>query len=66
MPLSSNGVLCGVLSGDYLYVGAGDGKIKKISLANGGWNLTHEAMLDSKVVSINVSNDGAELLVGTV
>jgi hypothetical protein len=58
MPLSSNGVICGCLGGDFLFVGAGNGKIQKISLANGGWSLTHEAMLDSKVVSINLNNNG--------
>ena len=66
MPLSSNGVICGTLGGDYLFVGAGDGKIKKISIANGGWSLTHEALLDSKVVSINLNNSGQELIVGTL
>ena len=57
MPISSNGVLCGALGGDFLYCGAGDGKIKKINLSNGGWSLTHEAILDSKVMSINLSPD---------
>jgi WD40 repeat protein len=66
MPISSNGVLCGALCGDFLFVGAGDGKIKKINLANGGWQLTHEALLDSKVVSVNVSSDQQELIVGTI
>ena len=66
MPISSNGILCGALSGDFLFVGAGDCKIKKINLANGGWVLTHEALLDSKVMSINVSPDGQELIVGTI
>lgn len=66
MPLSSNGINCGCLGGDFLFVGGGDGKIKKINLANGGWQLTHEAALDSKVNSINLSNDGQELMVGTV
>lgn len=65
MPLSSNGVCCAALQGDFLYVGAGDGKIKKISLVNNAWTLTHEAALDSKVVSINLSPNGQELIVGT-
>jgi len=26
-----------------LFVGGGDGKIKKVNLANGAWTLTHEA-----------------------
>lgn len=65
MPLSSNGVCCGTLLGDFLFVGAGDGKIKKISLENNSWTLTHEAALDSKVVSVNLSPNGQELIVGT-
>ncbi len=66
MPLTSNGIVCGLVHEDFLYVGGGDGKIKKVSLAGGSWTLTHEAALDSKVMSINISNDGEELIVGTV
>ena len=43
MPLTSNGILCGALDGDFLYVGGGDGKVKKVALVNGQWTLTHEA-----------------------
>ena len=39
--------------------------MKKVSLAGGAWTLTHEAQLDSRVMSINLSNDGGELIVGT-
>lgn len=35
MPVSSNGILCGRLSGDNLFVGGGDGKVKKLTLAAG-------------------------------
>lgn len=65
MPLSSNGVTCGALSGDFLYVGAGDGKIKKVNIGGGAWTLTHEAALDSRIVSINLSSNEQELIVGT-
>ena len=65
MPLTSNGIICGMVHEDNLYVGGGDGKIKKVSLAGGSWTLTHEAQLDSRVMSINLSNDGEELIVGT-
>ena len=65
MPLTSNGIVCGIVHDDFLYVGGGDGKVKKISLAGGAWTLTHEAQLDSRVMSINISNDGGELIVGT-
>lgn len=43
MPLTSNGIICGVVHDNYLYVGGGDGKIKKVSLTGGAWTLTHEA-----------------------
>jgi len=35
-------------------------------MEGGQWMLTHEAQLDSKVMSINLSNDKKELIVGTV
>ena len=43
MPISSNGLLSVALAGDYVYIGSGDGKLKKLSIAQGKWNLTHEA-----------------------
>ena len=49
-----------------MYVGGGDGKLKKVNLATGQWTLSHEAQLDSKVMSINLSNDEKELIVGTI
>ena len=66
MPVSSNGLLCMTSCGDHIFVGSGDGKVKKLSVAGGSWNLTHEAQLDSKVMSIQVSQDGKELLAGTL
>jgi WD40 repeat protein len=65
MPVTSNGLLCGAVDGDNLYVGGGDGKLKKLSMLNGQWQLTHEAQLDSKVMSVNLSNDCKELITGT-
>jgi len=65
MPVTSNGLLCGAVDGDNLYVGGGDGKLKKLSMQNGQWQLTHEAQLDSKVMSVNLSNDCKELICGT-
>lgn len=43
MPISSNGLLSMALCGDYLFVGSGDGKLKKLGIADGKWNLTHES-----------------------
>lgn len=66
MPISSNGLLAMALNGDYLFVGSGDGKLKKLGIADGKWNLTHEAQLESKITSLTVSQDGKELLAGTI
>lgn len=66
MPVSSNGIHCAALGADHLFVGGGDGKIKKISLAAGQWTLSHEAQLDSKVMNVNLSNDEKEMIVGTL
>lgn len=65
MPLTSNGIICGAVHNDMLFVGGGDGKIKKVNLAGGQWTLTHEAQLDSCVSSMNLSNNKDELIVGT-
>lgn len=51
---------------DFLFVGGGDGKVKKLSIGGGKWNLTHEATLDSKVMSISLGLDRKEIIVGTV
>lgn len=66
MPISSNGLLSACICGEYIYIGSGDGKLKKLSIADGKWNLTHEAQLDSKIMSLSKSNDGKEIIAGTV
>jgi WD40 repeat protein len=50
---------------DYIYVGGGDGKVKKLNIGGGKWVLTHEAQLDTKIVSIAASSDKKELIIGT-
>ncbi len=55
MPISSNGLHAIALLGDYIFVGGGDGKVKKLDISGGKWTLTHEALLDSKVMSIAVA-----------
>ena len=65
MPLSSNGLLCIALMDDFIFVGGGEGKVKKLNIGAGRWNLTHEAQLDSKVMSISLSLDKKELIVAT-
>jgi WD40 repeat protein len=54
-----------VLNGDDLFIGGGEGKVKKLNIASGKWNLTHEAQLDGKVTSLSLSNDNKEVIVGT-
>ena len=54
------------IQGDSLYVGSGDGKLKRLNIGDGKWNMTHEAQLDSKVQSVSVSQDGKELIAGTI
>ena len=66
MPISSNGLLSVTIMGDFIYIGSGDGKLKKLSIADGKWNLTHEAQLDSKIMSLCCSIDGKELVAGTI
>jgi cilia- and flagella-associated protein 52 len=65
MPLTSNGIICGIVCDESFFVGGGDGKIKKVSLANNSWTLTHEAQLDSRIMSMTLSQDKGELIVGT-
>jgi hypothetical protein len=43
MPISSNGLLSIALIDDFIFVGGGDGKVKKLNIASGKWSLTHEA-----------------------
>jgi len=66
MPISSNGLLCMCLQGDSIYIGSGDGKLKRLNIADGKWNMTHEAQLDSRIMSLSASQDGKELMAGTV
>ena len=65
MPLSSNGLLSIALMDDKIFIGGGDGKVKKLSTEGGKWNLTHEAHIDGKVTSLSLSNDKKELIAGT-
>ena len=66
MPLTQNGIICGCGHGESIFIGGGDGKVKKVAMTGGQWTLTHEAQLDSRVMSINLSNDKNEIICGTV
>jgi hypothetical protein len=43
MPISSNGLMEIAMVDENIYVGGGDGKVKKLNIASGRWSLTHEA-----------------------
>jgi hypothetical protein len=43
MPLSANGLLSIASIGDDVFIGGGEGKVKKLNIGGGKWNLTHEA-----------------------
>ena len=44
MPIATNGLLSIAIAKDTLFIGAGDGKLKRLTIAEDGrWNLTHEA-----------------------
>lgn len=43
MPISSNGLMAMALMDEYIFIGGGDGKLKKLNITGGKWTLTHEA-----------------------
>merc|ERR1712086_447567 len=66
VPVSSNGVLSVAIDGEgNLFLGAGDGMIKKMAGRDMSWELLAEVKVSGRVVSLSVSADGTELIVGT-
>jgi hypothetical protein len=43
MPISSNGLMAICQIDNDVFVGGGDGKVKKLNIGGGKWTLTHEA-----------------------
>lgn len=43
MPISSNGLMAIATVDEFVFVGGGDGKVKKLNIGGGKWALTHEA-----------------------
>lgn len=67
MPVASNGLPSFEMHDNLLFVGSGDGKVKRLMIGEDGrWNLTHEAQLDSKIQSLYLNHDNSELIVGTL
>lgn len=66
VPVSSNGVLSVAIDEEgNLFLGAGDGMIKKMAGRDMTWELLAEVKVQGKVVSLSISSDGTELIAGT-
>lgn len=67
VPVSRNGVhsiACCRASG-YVYVGAGDGVLKKLVGRDADWNLVGQVQLVGGITSLSVGPDGARVFAGT-
>ncbi|OQS03653.1 hypothetical protein THRCLA_04030 [Thraustotheca clavata] len=67
IPISSNGVhsiACCPANG-YIYVGAGDGMLKKLVGAHSEWNLVGQVQLIGAISGLAVACDGQTVLAGT-
>lgn len=67
IPVSRNGVhslACCRASG-YIYVGAGDGVMKKLIGRGADWNLVGQVQLVGGITSLSVSPDGSQVFAGT-
>lgn len=60
-----NGVLSLAYKDEALFVGSGDAKLKKLVGYESKWVLEREVLLDSRIIALNLSPDGSELLAGT-
>lgn len=65
LPISTNGITAMTEVRGDLFVGSGDGRLKKLAGGDKDWRVVAEAQLPGKVVSINSSPDGSELICGT-
>lgn len=65
LPISTNGILSMVSCRDSIYVGAGDGKLKKLQGNDQYWTITDETALTGRVTSMAVRADQEELICGT-
>ncbi|OWZ15296.1 hypothetical protein PHMEG_00011095, partial [Phytophthora megakarya] len=67
VPLVRNGVQSVAACGDtgYVYVGAGDGVLKKLIGRDSEWNLVGQVQLVGGITSISISPGGSHLFAGT-
>ena len=57
IPVSNNGVLSLALCGDVLFVGSGDGKLKRLKGFETKWALEMEVPLNGSITSISASSN---------
>jgi len=65
LPISTNGVLSLCSCGEYIFVGSGDGKLKKLQGNDQYWSVVGEVQLHGRVTSIVPVESSGELVVGT-
>lgn len=53
------------MSGRSLFVGSGDGKVKKLTGSDTRWNIEREICLEGRMNSLSIEPSGNELLVGS-
>lgn len=63
--VSSNGVLSLCTSGDVVFAGSGDGKIKRLRGHDVKWDIEREVQLSGKITSLTMSYDSSTLFAGT-
>ena len=65
LPMGTNGIVSICTCGNFVYVGSGDGKVKKVQGNDQYWSIVSEAQLSGRVTSLCTRADGEELLAGT-
>ena len=65
IPISTRGLMSFIIIEGYLYIGGGDGKVKKVNIGSGNWTLEKEAQLDGMILSMSASIDTKEIICGT-
>jgi hypothetical protein len=65
IPVSSNGILSVTEIDGAIFVGSGDGKVKKLMGQDVTWSIVAESYLGGKITSLSNSSDLRELVCGT-
>ena len=63
--ISTGGVVSVASNADFVFCGSGDGTVKKLRGYDQRWTLEGEAKFDGSVVSLSLSPDSIDILVGT-